>query len=160
MSHVFFNKAERVHIFGKEFNNQNLITMKTLSLLALNLCFTVLSFAQQGILEVNVKKINTLDGKIYVAVYTEDNFLMAPILSSETEMEDKNATAIFEHLDHGTYAIAAYQDVNANDKLDRDEYGRPTEPWALSGSQASMVPIWIDSKVEFKSKTQKIDLKL
>jgi len=134
--------------------------MKTLPLLALNLCFTVLSFAQQGTLEVNVKKINTLDGIIYVAVYTEDNFLMQPILSSNTKMLDKTATAIFKNLDFGTYAIAAYQDVNANDKLDRDEYGRPTEPWVLSGSQASMMPNWIDSKIEFKSEGQKMDLEL
>jgi len=134
--------------------------MKTLSIIAVNLCFTILAFAQQGVLEVNVKKTNTLDGKIYVAVYTEDNFLMQPILSSNTKMLDKTATAIFENLDYGTYAIAAYQDVNANDKLDRDEYGRPTEPWVLSGSQASMMPIWMDSKIVFKSERQKMDLKL
>lgn len=134
--------------------------MKTIFLITVNLCFTVITFAQKGALNVNVEKINTLEGKVYIGIYTENNFLMQPILSSSIEIEDKNATAVFNNLKYGIYAIAAYQDVNGNEILDRDEYGRPTEPWVLSGIQASMIPIWMDSKFDFNKDSQLIKLKL
>lgn len=134
--------------------------MKTLSIIAVNLCFTILTFAQQGTLEVSIEKVNTLEGKIYIGVFTEDNFLMQPILSSDTKMKNNVASAKFENLEFGTYAISAYQDVNGNEVLDRGEYGRPTEPWVMSGSQASMMPIWMDAKFEFNQGHQTIKLKL
>lgn len=134
--------------------------MKTLSIIAVNLCFIALTYAQQGTLEVNVEKTNSLEGKIHIAIFTENNFLSQPVLSSGTEVKDNLAKAMFENLEFGTYAIAVYQDVNGNDKLDRDEYGRPTEPWVLSGSPASMMPIWMDAKFDFNTESQSIKLKI
>ena len=134
--------------------------MKSLSIIAINICFIFMSYAQQGTLMVSIEKDNTLEGDIYIAVFTEDNFLRQPVLTSDTKMEDDRATATFENVDFGTYAISAYQDVNGNERLDRDEYGRPTEPWVFSGSSASMMPIWMDSMIVFNSESQSIKLKL
>jgi len=134
--------------------------MKTLLLISINLCFTLLSFAQQGTLEVKIEKNNTLEGEIYVGVFTEKGFLMQPIKSGHAELKDKMATTLIEDLEYGTYAISAYQDVNGNKRLDRDEYGRPTEPWVMSGSPSSMMPIWVDAKFEFKKDNQSIKLKI
>jgi len=134
--------------------------MKTLSIIAINLCFIALTYAQQGTLEVNVEKINSLEGKIHIGIFTENNFLNQPVISSGTDVKDNMAKAMFENLEFGTYAIAVYQDVNGNDKLDKDEYGRPTEPWVLSGSQASMMPIWMDAKFDFDTESQSIKLKI
>lgn len=134
--------------------------MKTLSLIAINLCFIILSFAQQGTLDVSIEKTNSLEGKIYIGIFTESNFLTHPSRSSETELKVNTAFARIENLDYGIYAISAYQDVNGNKRLDRDEYGRPTEPWTMSGASSSMMPIWIESKFDFKSKTQSIKLKI
>jgi uncharacterized protein (DUF2141 family) len=134
--------------------------MKTLSLIFVNLCFTVLSFAQSGTLEVNIEKNNSLEGEIYIGIFTEQGFLMQPAASSGTEMKDNIAFAIFENFEHGTYAISAYQDVNGNQTLDMDEYGRPTEPWVMSGASSSMMPIWSESKFEFNSEKQTIKLKI
>jgi uncharacterized protein (DUF2141 family) len=134
--------------------------MKTLSIIVLNLCFTALTFAQQGTLNISIEKNNTLEGEIYIGIFTEENFLMQPLLSSKTEMKDNIASAVFENLDYGIYAVSVFQDVNGNQKLDTDEYGRPTEPWVISGASSSMMPIWIESKFEFKSEEQSIKLKI
>lgn len=134
--------------------------MNTLSLLIFSFCVSFFSFAQQGTLNVNVEKTNTLEGKVYIGLYTESNFLNQPLLSSTLEMKETTATAVFDNLKHGTYAIAAYQDVNGNEILDRDEYGRPTEPWVLSGIPASMMPIWMDSKFDFNESEMEINLKI
>lgn len=134
--------------------------MKTLSIIAVNLCFIALTYAQKGTLEVHVEKINSLEGKIYIAIFTKNTFLSQPVLSSDTEIKDNIAKAMFENLEFDTYAIAVYQDVNGNEKLDRGEYGRPKEPWVLSGSQASMMPIWMDAKFDFNTETQSIKFKI
>lgn len=134
--------------------------MKTLSIIVVNLCLVIMGYAQQGALQINVEKINSLEGKIYIGIYTENDFLIKPVVSGGTEIKDNIATALFENLDYGTYAIAAYQDVNGNQNLDRDEYGRPTEPWVMSGSPASMMPIWMDAKFDFKDEIQSIKLKI
>ncbi len=134
--------------------------MRTLSLTAIYLWFTLMSFAQQGYLEISIEKTNSLEGKIYIGIFTEDNFLMQPVISSETEIIDNKAVAIIENLEYDTYAISAYQDVNGNDKLDMDEYGRPTEPWVISGPSSSMMPVWIESKFDFKTKKETIKLKI
>jgi uncharacterized protein (DUF2141 family) len=134
--------------------------MKTLSLLFVNFCFTVLSYAQSGTLEVSIEKNNNLEGEIYIGVFTEEGFLMQPFASSGTEMKENYATAVFENFDHGTYAISAYQDVNSNQTLDMDAYGRPTEPWVISGASSSLMPIWSESKFDFNSEKQTIKLKI
>lgn len=134
--------------------------MKTLSLIIVNFCLSTLSFGQSGILEVNIQKTNSLEGKIYVGIFTENSFLMQPIMSSETELNEDVAMTIFNDLEYGTYAISAYQDVNGNQKLDRDQYGRPTEPWVISGASSSMMPIWSESKFEFNTEKQTVKLKI
>lgn len=134
--------------------------MKTLSFFAIKLCFTLMTYAQQGTLNIKIEKINTLDGEIYIGIFTEDNFLMQPVRSSGTETNAGTATAVIENLDYGTYAVSAYQDVNGNQKLDMDDYGRPTEPWVISGSSASLIPIWIESKFDFVNEKQTVKLKI
>jgi uncharacterized protein (DUF2141 family) len=134
--------------------------MKTLSLLFVNFCFTVLSFAQSGTLEVSIEKNNSLEGDIYIGIFTEEGFLMQPFASSGTEMKENLASAVFENFKHGTYAISAYQDVNGNRTLDMDEYGRPTEPWVMSGASSSLMPIWSESKFDFNKEKQTIKLKI
>ncbi len=134
--------------------------MKTLSLLFINFCFTVLSFAQSGTLEVNIEKNNSLEGEIYIGIFTEQGFLMQPFASSGTEMKENLASAVFENFKHDTYAISAYQDVNGNQTLDMDEYGRPTEPWVMSGASSSLMPIWSESKFDFNTEKKTIKLKI
>ena len=41
-------------------------------------------------------------------------------------------TVVFDNLPPGTYAVGAYHDENANDHLDTNLLGLPTEGYALS----------------------------
>ena len=46
----------------------------------------------------------------------------------------KNLTAKITNLEFGQYAIAIYQDVNSNGKIDKNLIGIPTEPYAFSNN--------------------------
>ena len=39
---------------------------------------------------------------------------------------------VFSNLPNGDYALAIYQDLNENDKLDKKKFGIPSEPFAFS----------------------------
>jgi uncharacterized protein (DUF2141 family) len=52
----------------------------------------------------------------------------------------------FPELAPGEYAIAAFQDANSNQDLDRNWVGLPTEAWALSqGARPATVPPEFDT---------------
>lgn len=43
-----------------------------------------------------------------------------------------NTSLVFTGIDNGTYGIALFQDLNGNERLDRNLFGRPTEPFGFS----------------------------
>ncbi|RZI54488.1 MAG: DUF2141 domain-containing protein [Pseudomonas sp.] len=70
------------------------------------------------------------DTALRVAIYTASNFL------KKSEIEKMIAPAagklVFQDLPAGRYAAAAYLDLNGNQKLDRNPFGIPLEPFAIS----------------------------
>ena len=74
-------------------------------------------------------------GKIYVALYnSEDSFLKKPIKGTIVTVENGKATATFEDVAAGTYAISSFYDKNGNGKLDTNFLGIPKEPTAMSNN--------------------------
>lgn len=67
----------------------------------------------------------------------------------------------FPGLAQGTYAVAAYQDLNGNGKLDRSVFGWPTEPTAASNAAHGRMgpPTYADAAFELKQASQSIGLK-
>jgi uncharacterized protein (DUF2141 family) len=47
---------------------------------------------------------------------------------------------VFADLPEGTYAIAAFQDLNGNRNLDRDPRGLPQEPYGFSNGTGRTAP--------------------
>jgi|SaaInl59LU_5_DNA_1037362.scaffolds.fasta_scaffold15797_2 uncharacterized protein (DUF2141 family) len=85
---------------------------------------------------VKIENIQNPKGFVYVTIYDKaDSF---PENGKELKRKKVQPTAsiaevVFE-IPNGTYAIASYQDVNENQKLDKTFVGYPKEPFGFSNN--------------------------
>ena len=65
-------------------------------------------------------------------------------------------------LDPGIYGVAVFQDLNGNEKLDRNLFGAPTEPFGFSNNPVIRfsAPEFAEFKFEFDGKPKEIRIKL
>ena len=102
-------------------------------------------------------------GTLKIALYdSQTNFLSTTKTIKTVNIIDKQATITFKNIPNGVYAISCYHDVNGNNRLDRNGYGAPTEPYAFSNDARGTMgpPTWDDSKFEVKDKAITIKLTL
>jgi len=134
--------------------------MKTLFIILTNLLLALSAFAQQGDLTITLENPGEKKGKAYVGVFTEQSFLMNPIESGMIDLDENQTQVTIKDVEHGTYAVSIFHDANGNGQLDMDEYGRPTEPWGLSGKSTGMMPMWAEAKFELNSDAKEIKIKM
>lgn len=117
--------------------------MKLLPLLCLLvslLSISTLSIAEsQGQVRVQLSGLANVEGAIYVSVYDseetwlgDEKVLEKKVVIEEARQGDKVVTDL--QLSPGEYALTVYYDTNANSKLDRNFFGLPKEPVALSNN--------------------------
>lgn len=90
----------------------------------------------KGVLQVSLTNIKNT-GKINIALYKDgENFPNDKYLVTGQTGECTTNTCSFQFKDlaYGDYAIAIYQDVNGNGKLDTGTFGIPSEPFAFSNN--------------------------
>lgn len=93
--------------------------------------------------------VKSNDGTVIFGLFTEENFLQAPVVGLESEIVDGKATAIFEDVAAGTYAITLFHDKNGNKQMDFETNGMPIEMYGVSNNVMSMgPPQWKDAKFE------------
>jgi uncharacterized protein (DUF2141 family) len=79
----------------------------------------------------------TKAGKINIAVYKEggefpdDKYI---VKTQSGECKSSTCSFVLSELAYGEYAVAVYQDVNGNGKLDTGTFGIPSEPFAFSNN--------------------------
>ncbi|MDT0676229.1 DUF2141 domain-containing protein [Autumnicola musiva] len=129
--------------------------MKTLVVLAAALFFNLVN-AQENQEEkekiiVTINNITGDEGEILFGMYTENTFMKAePEFRVLSKIKDGVATATFEKVPEGTYAIIALHDKNGNKRMDFDSSGMPMEDYGTSGNSMSYgPPQWNDSKFAF-----------
>ncbi|MBS2022286.1 MAG: DUF2141 domain-containing protein [Deltaproteobacteria bacterium] len=76
---------------------------------------------------------------------------VAPIVEAK-------GTCRFEQVRAGTFAVAVMHDQNANDKLDKNFFGVPTEGYGVSGNKthALSAPTWEESKFTLEAGETKV----
>jgi uncharacterized protein (DUF2141 family) len=77
----------------------------------------------------------TQEGGVSTGIFTRENEMPRPPL--ETASVPVNAKVVqirFTDIPPGIYALALYQDVNDDGKLDTRMDGKPLEPWGLSNN--------------------------
>lgn len=77
--------------------------------------------------------IKTDKAKLYVALYdSEDNFLKKSVQGTIVAVNEGRASAVFNNLKPGSYAVSSFLDKNNNGKLDTNFMHIPKEPTAMS----------------------------
>lgn len=96
--------------------------------------------AQSLILE--VRGIEKVTGKLYVAIYnSSETFMQKPLAGFAVDVKDKVMSIPCKGLPSGTYAFSMFQDENNNGKLDTAAFGIPTEKFGFSNdAQGIMGP--------------------
>ena len=137
--------------------------MKTIAILfSLFLC--QIAFAQTettGNIVVSVENLSSEEGKVYFALFNEDNFLKkAPIQGEVSEIKEGVAQITFSEVPSGTYAVTAYHDKNGNQQMDFESNGIPKENYGVSNNQMNLYgpPFWEDAKFEFDGSEKNLKL--
>lgn len=87
--------------------------------------------------QVNVTTNATAKGRVGCALFKEDVGFPLDLSDAEQmwqEPQEGKASCVFENLTAGNYAVAVFQDLNGNDVVDRNFWGIPKEPWAVSNN--------------------------
>ncbi|MHB1123187.1 MAG: DUF2141 domain-containing protein [Ramlibacter sp.] len=94
--------------------------------------FATASVAMAADLSVEVSNIKA-DGNIRVGLFNSaDTFTKSPLRGESVKAKQGTVSVVFTGLPAGTYAVSAFQDLNANNKLDTNAFGKPNEPTGFS----------------------------
>jgi uncharacterized protein (DUF2141 family) len=89
----------------------------------------------RGILTVRIQGLRHDRGTIFVALYDNRRAFAAKqgqAHGATTRPQNRSAVVVFENVVPGKYAVAFFQDENANQKLDTSLLGVPTEGFGFS----------------------------
>ncbi|MFV8226078.1 DUF2141 domain-containing protein [Christiangramia aquimixticola] len=115
---------------------------------------------ESGNIEVKVPNVSSSTGEVLFALYTEDNFMQAPVASLKAEIIEGEASANFKNLKEGNYAILVMHDVNMNMQMDFDIDGLPLEDYGSSNNVYEMgPPTWGNSNFKFTGKNTKMEIR-
>ncbi|MDT8413776.1 MAG: DUF2141 domain-containing protein [Flavobacteriaceae bacterium] len=90
--------------------------------------------------KLTLKNVDTGNpGKVVIAVYDEKNFLKKMTVQKILNPEN-NTVEVKLDLPSGNYCFSVYQDINQNQKLDRNFIGIPKEPIAFSNDYKPFGP--------------------
>ena len=137
--------------------------MKTIALIFL-LSISQL-FAQQqskNLIELSFTNQKSATGKIFLAIYDNEKSFGTPENAYLTEtFQAKNPFLASIELKDGNYAIAVFQDINNNGKLDKNWVGIPLEPYGFSNDPVIRFgpPSFNDCLLKLSGQT-KINIKL
>lgn len=84
---------------------------------------------------VDIRNTGEAQGRVYVALCGERNFMRGQCDYEVARRATSGATVVsFAGVLPGDYAIAAFYDLNGNQKLDKNLLGAPKEPVAVSNN--------------------------
>jgi uncharacterized protein (DUF2141 family) len=102
---------------------------------------------------IKVDNLKPTSSNLMVAVFREEDKFLGdtPYLTRKLSLKDRQENArVSLEIKSGTYAIAIYQDLNKNGKLDRNMFQFPSEPYGFSNNFHPRFgpPKWKDASME------------
>lgn len=114
-------------------------------------------------LTVIVDHVKAGAGEVRVALFNDRNsFPNQRLQGQKAAAGEPSVTLSFSGLPAGRYAVSAFQDLNQNEKLDTNAFGKPREPYGFSRNARGRFgpPSFDDASVELgtESRTLRISL--
>lgn len=137
--------------------------MKTIVVLAAMFLGSLMNGQEEkpGSITATVPNVTSSNGEVLFAMYSEDSFMKKePEFAAKSEIKNGKATAIFENVPEGNYAIVVLHDENGNGKMDFKAGGMPAENYGTSGN--SMIygpPNWEDSNFDFDGTEKEMEIR-
>ena len=108
----------------------------------------------------NITNIETIEGKLFLSIYQDaQSFKRKEPLKTVSVQVDGKEMTITEKLPQGEYVFFVYQDINENDKLDRNFLGMPKEPVGYGNHNGGRPGGFNKLKIEIKE-NKSVDIKL
>lgn len=113
---------------------------------------------------VEIQNIRQLTGSVYIGVYKPCKDFPGSCTPTDNQIvsaTQKNIRVTFL-IEPGTYAVAVYQDINDNGKLDTRVLGIPKEPYGFSNNFKPLFsgPTFADCQVKVSADSKPISIKL
>lgn len=112
------------------------------------------TFLGESAIEVTLKMENLKpeESTVLVAIFQNSESFLGKQRFKSLKIENPGKTTVSQKisLPKGTYGIAVFQDLNDNEKLDKNFIGIPNEPYCFSNDQAGRFgpPSWDEAKVD------------
>ena len=108
-----------------------------IGVLVFTLNLSVLRAQNSNNLIVIIKNIELIQGTLELQLASDSLQFNGSTEANLNHVRSIKVTAhemqvVFNNLSNGDYALAIYQDLNENDKLDKKKFGIPAEPFAFS----------------------------
>ncbi|KQO56026.1 hypothetical protein ASF32_17345 [Methylobacterium sp. Leaf91] len=107
----------------------------------------ILDPARAATVEVVVEGIEPGAGAVYVALCQGGLSETECRNGQDVPADGRSQRVILTGIEPGAYAVAAYQDLNGNRRLDRTGLGLPLEPYGFSGEAARARPDFARARV-------------
>ena len=105
----------------------------------------------------------TQEGGVSTGIFTrEEEMPRPPVETVSMAVNAKIVQLRFTDIPPGVYALALYQDVNDDGKLDTRMDGKPLEPWGLSNNPklGNRDPTWDEVKFELPPEGTRLVIEL
>jgi uncharacterized protein (DUF2141 family) len=119
--------------------------------------------AEAFALDTEIRAAVSPSGEISAGVFArEEDFRQPPADWRSVTPTTRTLRLTFSDLQPGDYAVAAYQDLNGNNKLDATIARHPTEPWGISNNaRPNDRPVtWDEAKFTLPPEGAKIVIEL
>jgi uncharacterized protein (DUF2141 family) len=109
-----------------------------------------------------VTGLKDASGQVRCALYNKSNWLDEPVVEVSAKIVGKKATCRFENVKPGTYGLAAYHDEDADDELDTNLVGIPSEGLCASRNAKGSFgpPDFDDAKFKYKGGKKSLTAKM
>ena len=108
-----------------------------------------------------VENIKSDQGNVRAAVFNNaKDFTKTPLLCKFIPAKVGAVTFTFKNLPAGQYAVSAFHDMNANQKLDTNFVGKPVEPYGFSRDARGTFgpPSFEDASVQIDEATNTVTI--
>lgn len=112
-------------------------------------------------LVVVVENIESDKGNVRAAIFNNSKgFTKNPLMGQSISAKVGSVSFIFKNIPMGQYAVSAFHDMNANQKLDTNFVGKPVEPYGFSGDARGMFgpPSFEDASIQINENVKTVSI--